>query len=96
MCGMRVTPPALVPGKANPVCSVLREGMTWRGTVTNLPLDCSLALAWSKWRTELSSIIPVLDVSCAQCLPWDKCLEDEFIPSVCDVLNVLVLDISSI
>lgn len=95
---MRVAPYELVPAKANPMCteSVLMDGMTWRYLVTNLPLDCFLALAWSKWRTELSSIIPVLDVSCAQCLPWDKLLGDEFIPSVPEALTVLILDLSGI
>lgn len=95
---MRVTPYKLVPVKANPVCtgSVLMEDMAWRYFVTNLPSDCFLALAWRKWRTELFSITPVLDTSCAQCLPWDKWLEDEFIPSVSEVLTVLILDIFGI
>lgn len=72
------------------------EGMTWRYLVTKLPLDCFLALTWSKWRTELSSIIPVLATSCAQCFPWDNWLEDEFIPLVSEVMTVLILDISGI
>lgn len=90
---MRVTPYELVPVKANPV---LMEDMAWRYFVTNLPSDCFLALAWSKWRTELFSITPVLDTSCVQCLPWDKWLEVEFIPSVSEVLTVLILDIFGI
>lgn len=68
--------------------------MTWRHLGTDLSLDCFLALAWSKWRTELSYCVSGL--SRAQCLSWDKWVKDEFIPSVSEVLTVLIWDIAGI